>query len=80
VACAIFLLLLYFLTGICPLVSCATWKAAIFPPLLSTGCGVVSFLVDVMVSVSFELCSDQAFAVVMVLLFRRHCKGNVANR
>jgi len=44
------------------------------------GCGVVSFLVDVMVSVSFELCSDQAFAVVMVLLFRRHCKGNVANR
>jgi hypothetical protein len=33
-----------------------------------------------MVPVSFELGSDQCFAVVMVLLFRRHCKGNVANR
>jgi hypothetical protein len=44
------------------------------------GRGVVSFLVDVMVAVSFEFCSDQLAAVVMVLLFSGDRKSNAANR
>jgi hypothetical protein len=33
-----------------------------------------------MVPVSFEFCSDQPVAVVMVLLFSGYCKGNAADR
>jgi hypothetical protein len=44
------------------------------------GLGVMPFLLDVMVPVSFEFCRNQSVAVVMVLLFSRCCKGSVAHR
>jgi hypothetical protein len=40
----------------------------------------VPLLFDVVVAVSFDLCSDQAFAIMMILLFSRDSKGKVANR